>query len=329
MTMIKGYAQKVEKLYSKIRKKEQEALKKRREEIKAKIPKIISIDNEISKLCLKLSTNIFKDIKNRDDYIKSLKENITNLRMERSELLVSNGYNMDYLHMHYKCSKCKDTGYIGVNKCSCYKRYLAKLYYENSDLKYLLTKNNFDNFNINYFSNRKSEEEPRSPRKNIEKIFSLSLNYIKNFDNLNENLLFYGNSGTGKTFLSHCIAKDLLEKGYLVIYKTSSDLSQDLKKLQFEPDAALEDLILNCDLLIIDDLGTEQISSFSKTCLFNLINKKLLLQKKMLISSNYNLEDLTRLYSERITSRLFGDFTLCKFYGDDIRINKNLKNKRI
>ncbi|KHD36519.1 DNA replication protein DnaC [Clostridium acetobutylicum] len=327
--MIKGYSEKVEKIYSKLRKTEEDNLKSRREEIKDKLPKIMKIDSEISRLCLKLSTNIFKKINNRDEYIKSLKNEITNLRMERSELLVSNGYPMDYLQMHYNCNKCKDTGYIGAHKCSCYKKYLVQLYYDNSDLKSLLNENNFENFNINYYSNRKSEDEPRTPRKNMEKILSLSLNYIKNFSDSNENLLFYGNSGTGKTFLSHCIAKDLLERGFLVIYKTSADLAQELKQLQFEPNPTLEDLIINCDLLIIDDLGTEQISAFSKTCFFNLINKKLLSQKKMLISSNYNLEELTRLYSERITSRLFGDFTLCKFYGDDIRINRNLKNKKI
>ncbi|URZ14323.1 ATP-binding protein [Clostridium felsineum] len=327
--MIKGYAKKIEKIYSNLRKSEEDSLKSKKEEIKAKLPRVIEIDSEISKLCIKLSTNIFKKIDNRDEYIKALKNEITNLRMKRSELLVSNGYPMDYLQLHYNCTKCKDTGYIGAEKCSCYKNYLVKLYYDNSDLKVLLEKNNFDNFNINYYSSRKSESDPRSPRKNIEKILSLSINYIKNFKDLNENLLFYGNSGTGKTFLSHCIAKDLLNKGYLVIYKTSSDLAHDLKQLQFEPNPTLEDLLLNCDLLIIDDLGTEQISAFSKTCLFNLLNKKLLLQKKMLISSNYNLEELTRLYSERITSRLFGEFTLCKFYGDDIRINRNLKNRKI
>jgi DNA replication protein DnaC len=119
-----------------------------------------------------------------------------------------------------------------------------------------------------------------------------------------------------------------LDKGFLVVYRTADDLIHDLKRIKFENDSNLEDMLLNCDLLVLDDLGTEQITDFSSTELFNFLNKKLLMNKKMLISSNYALEKLSRTYSERITSRLFGNFNLFKFYGDDIRIKTNLDKQR-
>lgn len=327
--MIKKYAEEIEKMYSRIREKEEADLKTRKEEINTKLPEVISLDNKIGKLSIELSLSMFKDIKqDRDTYIKTLKNQITELRIERSEILSANGYPIDYLTLKYRCPKCKDTGYIGTQKCSCYKKYLIKFYYDDSELKSLLKLNNFDNFDINFYSTRKNSTEPESPRKNIEKIFAKAINFVSNFDASSENFLFYGSSGTGKTFLCQCIAKDLLDKGHLVMYKTSDDLIHSLKKIRFDGDSTLEDLIVNCDLLIIDDLGTEQINDFSKTEIFNLLNKKILLNKKMIISSNLTLEELSRIYSERMTSRLFGDFTLCKFYGDDIRVKKNLNRMK-
>ena len=160
----------------------------------------------------------------------------------------------------------------------------------------------------------------------MEKNLSKIKDYIRNFNNTNDNLLFYGNSGTGKTFLSHCIAKELLDNGYFVVYRTAEEMIQNLRKIRFENQVEYEKLLLDCDLLIIDDLGTEQINEFSKTELFNLLNKRLLKQKKMLVSTNYTLKDLMSIYSERISSRLLGNFKLFKFYGDDIRVTKNLNS---
>lgn len=327
--MIKGYAEEITKMYSAIREDEARALKERREEISKKLPAVLEIESEIAKLCINLSISSFKDIENRDDYLKQLREKITNLRIKKSELLVSNGFPIDYTSLNYKCSKCKDTGYIGNKRCTCYKQKLVKLYYKNSELNTMLKNDNFENFNISYYSSSRTGDEPKSPRKNIEeKIIPYVMDYLKNFPSVNTNLLFYGNSGTGKTFLSHCIAKDLLDKGFLVIYRTADDLIQEIKRIKFENASTLEDLLLNCDLLIIDDLGTEQITDFSSTEMFNLLNKKLLLNKKMLVSSNYSLEKLSRTYSERITSRLLGNFTLFKFYGEDIRIKTNLAKQK-
>ncbi|WP_139906093.1 ATP-binding protein [Clostridium thermarum] len=322
--MLKGYHSDIIRMYEIIRDEENAALQKRRAEIEEKLPEVLDLERLIGKLCVELSMSALRTIENREEYIKELKEKITDLRMKKTELLVSNGYSQDYLSLHYRCNKCKDTGYIGSAKCSCYRQKLVKLHYKDSELSEILRENNFDNFNMEYYSAKRIGDEPESPRKNIEKILSKVLSFIKNFSSTKDNLLFYGNSGTGKTFLSHCIAKELLDKGYFVVYKTAEELIQNLRKIRFENDETLEQQLLDCDLLIIDDLGTEQINDFSKTELFNILNKRLLRQKKILVSTNYSLKELVSIYSERITSRLLGNFNLCKFYGEDIRVTKNL-----
>ncbi|AND86248.1 ATP-binding protein [Clostridium tyrobutyricum] len=326
--MIKGYHSDIMKIYERIQSKEKESLQKRKIEISKILPEISNIEKQIGLYSVKISMELLKNKENTEKHLKQLKEKITELRIKKSELLVANNYPMDYLEIKYKCPKCRDTGFIGTKKCSCYKQKLVKLYYKNSDLINILNKNNFENYNPELFSSQRSEEDHRSPRKNIEIIASKSWNFIENFANSTENLLFYGTAGTGKTFMSNCIAKELLDKGYLVIYRTSEMLIQNLRTIRFANDEKLKDLLLNCDLLIIDDLGSEQITDFSKTELFNILNMRLLKQKKMLISTNCELENILKMYSERISSRLLGNFTLFKFFGEDIRIKQNIKSKR-
>lgn len=326
--MSNSYQAEVLKIYEGIRNYETQALNRRKTEIKEKIPEIFNIERKIGSLCVELSISAFKDLVNREEHLNNLRTSITELRAKKGELLFVNNYPVDYLDLHYRCPKCKDTGFIGTEKCSCYNKILVTIHYKNSDLKELTKENNFDNFDISLFSSKKEDDMIESPRRNMEKNLSRSIEFLKNFKNSKINMLFYGNSGTGKTFLSNCIAKDLLDKGYLVVYRTAESLIQNLKQIRFEGSSSLENLLIDCDLLIIDDLGTEQLSDFSKTEIFNLINKKLLKGKSMLISTNFILEELVKIYSERISSRLLGNFILCKFYGDDIRIKKNLNRKK-
>lgn len=326
--MIKGYQTELMDMYEKIRTDENRKLMKRREEIKNKYPEILELDTTIQKLCLNLSMAALRGITDQNE-LNNIKEEITDLRAKKYEMLVSHGYNPDYLNLHYNCPKCKDTGFIGIDKCSCFKSKLIKLYYKDSDLEEAVKTNNFKNFNINLYSNHKLNDERYTPRKNIEDILEyITGEYLPNFKNSNTNLLFYGNSGTGKTFLSWCIAKELLNKGFLVVYKTSDDLLRALKDIKFNNDTDLENLLINCDLLIIDDLGSEQITDFSSTELFTLINKKILKNKKMLISTNLSLPLISKRYSERISSRIIGEFKLFKFFTEDIRIQLNLKRQK-
>ena len=326
--MIKGYQTELMDMYEKIRTDENRKLMKRREEIKNKYPEILELDTAIQKLCLNLSMAALRGITDQNE-LNNIKEEITDLRAKKYEMLVSHGYNPDYLNLHYNCPKCKDTGFIGIDKCSCFKSKLIKLYYKDSDLEEAVKTNNFKNFNINLYSNHKLNDERYTPRKNIEDILEyITGEYLPNFKTSNTNLLFYGNSGTGKTFLSWCIAKELLDKGFLVVYKTSDDLLRALKDIKFNNDTDLENLLINCDLLIIDDLGSEQITDFSSTELFTLINKKILKNKKMLISTNLSLPLISKRYSERISSRIIGEFKLFKFFAEDIRIQLNLKRQK-
>ena len=325
--MIKGYKSQLMDMYEKIRQKEKSNLANRQKELKEKLPQVFEYEREINKLSLKLSMLALR--KHEKESFEKLKKEIENLRDEKDQLLAMSGYPKDYLDMHYTCPSCKDTGYIGTKKCICYKKKLVDIYYENSHMADALKLNNFSKFDINVFSPLNNGNEKYSPRENMQIIIDKMVNgYIPKFDKHNENILFYGSPGTGKTFLTYCIAKELLDNGFLVVYRTSDELIRNLREIRFNNDHELEDLLINCDLLVIDDLGAEQITDFSTTELFTLLNKKILLNKKMIISTNLNLHELKQAYAERITSRLLGNFLLFKTYGDDIRIKKNLQKRK-
>lgn len=324
--MIKSYQKELALIYENIRIEEQKKLEIRRKEIEEKHPEILEFDNLIQKKSLNLTLSILKGISEGE--LKNIKEEITDLRFKKYEALVAKGYDPEYLTLKYQCSKCKDQGYIGNKRCSCYKKKLIDLYYKDSDLKDILKTNNFNNLDLSLFPNYKISDDKYTPRRNIENIVKyFKEEFIPNFNNIDENILFYGNSGTGKTFLSCCIAKELLDSGHLVVYRTIDELIKNLREIIFENNQELEDLLINCDFLIIDDLGAEQITDFSTTEFFNLLNKKLLKKKKMLVSTNLSLSDISKTYTERISSRLLGNFKLYKFYSEDIRIQLNLKKR--
>ncbi len=323
--MIHGYHSEIMKHYEAIRDEERLALQRRKEEIEEKHPEIMDLDRQIAKLSIELSICFLKNKTDVDAAVSSLKNKITDLRAKKYELLVSCGYDTEYLNLHYRCSKCQDTGYIGTDKCRCYKEKQVSLYYKNSELQDIVRENNFNTFRLDFYETHRIGEEKYSPRKNMENTLErIQGDYIPNFNNHHDNLMFYGNSGTGKTFLSYCIAKELLDKGNLVVYRTSEDLMKNLKDIRFNSNSELEDLLVNCDLLIIDDLGAELISDYYVTELFNFLNLKLLKKKKMIISTNLALAQLSKNYTERLSSRLYGNFTIFKFYSNDIRVKINL-----
>ena len=320
--MIKGYQSEILKIYDQIRDSESKALKNRKAEITEKYPEIMDLDNKIQKLSLNMALAVIKANDNGKT-LKEFKEAITDLRMKKCEMLVERGYSPEYLNMHYHCSKCQDTGFIGSTKCKCYKEKLIKLYYKDSELEQVIKTNNFKNFDLNLYPVHRIGEEKYSSRKNMENILEyIQGEYIPDFSSIHTNLLFYGNPGSGKTYLSYCISKEILDKGYLVVYKTSDELIQNLRDIRFNNNTNLESLLFDCDLLIIDDLGAEHLNEFSISELFNILNRKILNNKKMIVSTNLTLPDIVKRYSERISSRLIGDFKLFKFYSEDIRIKK-------
>ena len=225
--MIKGYEKELTLIYENIRLEEEKNLEKRRNEIKQKHPDILELDNLIQKKSLNLAMSILKGLNELE--LKNLKEEIVDLRFKKYEALVGNGYDQEYLTLHHRCPKCKDKGYIGSTKCICYKNKLVNLYYKDSDLQDSLRLNNFNNFDLSLFANYKISDDKYTPRKNIENILEyVNRDFIPNFSKSDDNILFYGDSGTGKTFLSCCVAKELLDKGYLVVYRSIDELIKNL-----------------------------------------------------------------------------------------------------
>lgn len=313
--------------YEKIRDQSLKESLLRRKEIYEKIPEIDDIDKKIKDIGIKISQSIFLKPEKSQKLLYKLKSDLAKLRSEKTNLLVSHGYPETYLDQKYQCNICKDTGFVNNKKCRCFKQKLIDKYYKQSSIKDITKTENFGNFNLDYYSDISQDSKP-SPKKNMKGILDSALNFINNFSNEKESLFFYGNSGLGKTFLSNCIAKELLDMGKIVLYRTSPELIEGLRmnKLSTESDTYSEymDLLKSSDLLIIDDLGTEPITAFSLQEIFNIINERLLLKKKFIISTNLQLSEIVSTYPERICSRIFGNFKMLYFYGEDIRLKRKI-----
>lgn len=267
-----------------------------------------------------------------DTAIERLKAANLDLSMRKMELLVENGYPGDYLTPQYDCPDCQDTGYIGNEKCHCFKQAIVDLVYSQSNIKNVLEKENFNTYSFELFSDSIVDPVSRmTPRANAQRVVKTAKMFVETFDQEYHNMLLYGNTGVGKTFLANCIAKELLDSGHTIIYLTSFQLFNILEKQAFqkneegiEADNQLS-YILDCDLLIIDDLGTELNNSFTNTKLFLVINERHLRSKSTLISTNLPIDSIKANYSERIYSRITSDYIILKLFGDDIRIKKRFQ----
>ncbi len=269
-----------------------------------------------------------------DSALANLKEKIAELNARKTELLVREGLPTDYLQMHYQCNKCQDTGYIGKEKCNCFKQAIADLMYSDSNIKAILANENFGKFSFRFYSDEYVDDSlGLSPLSNMQKVVAGCKNFVRHFNKNHDNLLLLGNTGVGKTFLANCIAKELLDHGYTVIYLTAFRLFDILEKHKFskDEDSSLEasnqfDYILECDLLIIDDLGTELNNSFTNSQLYLIINERLLRQKSTIISTNLSLPNINTTYGERIFSRIVSSYSVQRIIGEDIRLLKAVNN---
>ena len=306
----------------------------RKEKLYKKIPRLREIETEINKI----SINKAKSILTKNFDTKELDNIVLNLKNEKQFIMKQNKIMEDFFTPRYECQKCKDTGYIFSKDgkkimCSCLKQNLLNNLYNKSNLTNI-DKENFSNFDESIFSDKNSNEHGFSPRENIINIKKACGNFINNFDNPNtKNLLFVGNTGLGKSYMSNCIANELLKKGKTVLYQTAPVLLETIIDNKFNKykTADVNDFyndVLTVDLLIIDDLGTEYLNSMKLSELFTIINTRILnLSKptKTIISTNLSIEKIFSVYEERIGSRIAGYYDIYQFFGEDLRLKKGRK----
>lgn len=298
-------------------------------EVCERSPEFKSLDESISIL----SVQYGKKLLNGDEHaIESLKKELAVLRSHKEELLRQAGFPPDYLEPVYECPECKDTGYVNNKKCRCFKRAASRLLYEQSNLQGILDTENFDTFSLDYYSDHFID--PKSGRSSLAVIkdaLSTCQEFIRSFENQHTNLFFYGDVGVGKTFLSNCIAKEIMDAGFSVIYYSAPSFFNTLAQGTFQKNDRnaqnIYQYIFDCDLLIIDDLGTEFTNTFVASQFFTCINERLLARKSTVISTNLSLDTLADLYTERSFSRITSNYILLKLIGDDIRIKKKLMSR--
>ena len=292
------------------------------------VPRLKEIDDSIASVSVKQAAKL---IDGDTLALADLKAVIADYKEERAALLEATHYPIDYFEPVYTCPDCRDTGYINGQKCHCFKQAIIDTVYSQSNIREILERENFSTFKYDYYSD--SDINPAtglSSLKTMKNAVYECHRFIDDFENKPKNLFLYGNTGVGKTFLSHCIAKELMDSAYSVIYFTAAGLFDILAENTFgkrqDKDSDVFEHIYDCDLLIIDDLGTELPNSFTVSQLFICLNERILRQKSTIISTNLALEDIKSIYSERTFSRISSNYTLLRITGDDIRIQKKLLN---
>lgn len=281
-----------------------------------KIPSYEELDRQVSAISIGQGRRLLDGDRGALD---ALKTQLKELSRKKSLLLRENGFPDDFLTPAFECPKCRDTGYIGNKKCSCFRAAEIELIYEQSHIKNMLQTENFSSLSYDYYVGEELEK--------FTKAVQICQNFIENFSKDYRNLFFYGTVGTGKSFLSCCVAKELMDKGSLVIYFSASQLFDTLSKSTFDKDSAealsgISEDIYDCDLLIIDDLGTELTNAFVSSRLFSCLNNRHMRKKSTIITTNLSLAELRDRYSDRIFSRITSNYTVCKLIGPDIRMKK-------
>lgn len=279
-----------------------------------KIPELLSIDNELSKTGVKIMGLAMSGKKNYDEKIADLRNENLLLQEKRASLLEANGFSRDFTSFRYICNNCNDYGYKDGKICHCYKEALIKKQLEMSGLGKLLDTQSFESFSLDYYADKET----------MQTLVSYLENYANKFGIGSKSLLFVGGTGLGKTHLSTSIAKVLIEKGFNVVYESAQNIFADFERDRFRDHfdqgyEMLGDRYLDADLLIIDDLGTEMVTNFSVSCLYNIINTRLNRSLPIIASTNLSSAEIRKIYNDRITSRLFGEFQINMFVGNDMR----------
>lgn len=300
-------------------------LEERRQEIYARLPVVRQLEAEIAERSVACAKKLLEGDKS---VLDRLKEDLKDLREQKSLIIRAAGYPDDYLELHYRCPDCRDTGLIDGRKCHCFLQAQMKLLHAQSNLEDVLERENFNALSYEYYDD--TEILPQLGITNVaymRRVVAGCREFVRDFDKKHDNLLFTGSTGVGKTFLTNCIARELMDDFHSVIYLTASDLFDVFSRNKFDYDNAedMKDMyrfILDCDLLIIDDLGTELNNSFTSSQLFYCINERMNMSRSTIISTNLTLARLRDSYTDRVTSRIMSGYRIIPLYGGDIRLLK-------
>ncbi len=309
--------------YEAARTRNRHLLEERRNRVYLRLPEYEELENSVGKISVSYGKRL---LEGAEGAAEELHEALESLRERKKALLSSAGFPEDYLEPIYDCPDCRDTGFLPEEgrKCHCFRDQEINLLYEQSNIREMIRKENFSTLSFDYYEG--------DHRKRFQEAVRISLDFVENFTKDYQNLFFYGTVGVGKSFLTGCIAQELLQKGHSVIYFSSSGLFDILARYSFDSRSKdslyrfYEDLY-QCDLIIIDDLGTEVTNTFVTSQLFACLNERALRRKSTIISTNLNLEELRDRYSDRIFSRITSGFTVCKLTGPDIRLYKKRMRK--
>ena len=303
--------------YSRTQSRHRHQLLQRREQVYARIPEYRELERRVPDL----SYTALEETLSGKKPSFSLREELDRIRAGKAALLREAGYPADYLEPTFDCPDCRDTGYIDGKKCHCLRQKEIRILYRQSHLEQLLQTNCFELLSTEYY---KGED-----LKHFNGAVAACRNFIEHFNNY-ENLFFYGTVGTGKSFLSICTAGELLKAGHSVLYFSSVSLFETISSYVFgQNDKSayhqfLDDLY-DCEILVIDDLGTEMTNNFVSTHLFSLLNERALRRRSTIISTNLSLPELRDRYSDRIFSRITSSYTIMKLTGPDIRVSRKLR----
>ena len=299
----------------------------------AREPRLAQLDRRLQGTMAELVAASLRKGENAGDTVRAIRDKNLELQQERAVLLGALGLPEDALDDKPACPKCGDTGWRGAQMCDCLRSLCTQEQIRELSKLLDLGEQSFDTFRLDYYSQSVWPGRGTSPRDNMDLVYEVCLNYAQKFGRFYfKNLFLSGAPGLGKTFLSACIARSVSEQGRSVVYDTAGNIFAQFETRKFQRDAegvqtALDETrrYLTCDLLILDDLGSELTTQFVQSALYELLNTRLVANRHTVISSNLTMEEAARRYSPQIASRLIGEYHVLHFFGDDIRLLK--KNK--
>ena len=292
------------------------------QEIFTRIPQVEALTDEITAAMAQAGRKmVMGDPKGAE----ALKQEAAALKAQKIMYLERHGYPADYMEMKYRCPDCRDTGYKNDKKCHCFKRIEIEILYDQSNIRDVLSRENFDTLSMEYYDGERVDEKTgMTVLEYMTMVIDECKDYVEHFGEEKGSILFTGNTGCGKTFLSNCIARELIQRGFSVVYLTATDMFDVLSDSRFgnrDEEEAKDKAayILDCDLLIIDDLGTELINTFTASQLFYCVNERLNRKKGTIISTNLALNRLQDEFTERVTSRIMSQYKIFPLLGEDLR----------